>query len=430
MDEPPVTSVSLSLLAAASIPQAATGPALIDDLQRRAFDFFVEHSNPKTGLTKDRAANRPGGDTYTVASAASTGFALTAYVIGTERKWIDRADAKKRTVTTLKSINDLVEGEHGWLYHFIDWETGKRVWKCEASTIDTSILLAGVFAAERYWKDKEITQLSERFWKRIDWKWALTDGGKKPNETLIGHGWKPEEGFLGGRWSAQYSEEKMLYIMGCGLSDIRTDGWETIGRKYENYKGIEFITGGPLFIHQMSEGFFSFKGMRDKLGVNYFVNTKNATLANRQYCIDNPKNFKGYGADFWGLSACDHPGGYNAFGAPGWIDDNGTITPTSAVASMPFTPKESLAFAEAMRKNHPAAWGKYGFPNGYNPNQNWIGIDVIGIDLGMMMLGIEAHRTGLIHKLTMSHPAIKRGYERVGLKLAPGSDSGPLRVLR
>jgi len=430
MDEPTVTSVSLSLLAAASIPQTATGPALIDDLQRRAFDFFVEHSNPKTGLTKDRAANRPGGDTYTVASAASTGFALTAYVIGTERKWIDRTDAKKRTVTTLKSINDVVEGEHGWLYHFIDWETGKRVWKCEASTIDTAILLAGVFAAERYWKDKEITQLSERFWKRIDWKWALTDGGKKPNETLIGHGWKPEEGFLGGRWSAQYSEEKMLYIMGCGLSDIRTDGWETIGRKYENYKGIEFITGGPLFIHQMSEGFFSFKGMRDKLGVNYFVNTKNATLANRQYCIDNPKNFKGYGADFWGLSACDHPGGYNAFGAPGWIDDNGTITPTSAVASMPFTPKESLAFAEAMRKNHPAAWGKYGFPNGYNPNQNWIGPDVIGIDLGMMMLGIEAHRTGLIHKLTMSHPAIKRGYERVGLKLAPGSDSGPLRVPR
>ena len=406
----------------------SSGPALLDDLQRRAFDFFVEHSHPKTGLTKDRAINKAGGDAYTVASAASTGFALTAYVIGTERKWMNRADAKKRTVTTLKSINDLVEGERGWLYHFVNWETGKREWKSEASTIDTSILLAGVFAAERYWKDKEITQLSERFWNRIDWKWALTDGGKKPNETLIGHGWKPEEGFLSGRWSAQYSEEKMLYIMGCGLSDIRTDGWETIGRKYETYKGIEFITGGPLFIHQMSEGFFSFKGMRDKLGVNYFVNTKNATLANRQYCIDNPKNFKGYGADFWGLSACDHPGGYNAFGAPGWIDDNGTITPTSAVASMPFTPKESLAFAEAMRKNHPTAWGKYGFPNGYNPNQNWIGPDVIGIDLGMMMLGIEAHRTGLIHKLTMSHPAIKRGYERVGLRPAPGSDSGPLRV--
>ncbi|CAN1526795.1 Domain of unknown function DUF2329 [Fimbriimonadaceae bacterium] len=406
----------------------SSGPALLDDLQRRAFDFFVEHSHPKTGLTKDRAINKAGGDAYTVASAASTGFALTAYVIGTERKWMNRADAKKRTVTTLKSINDLVEGERGWLYHFVNWETGKREWKSEASTIDTSILLAGVFAAERYWKDKEITQLSERFWNRIDWKWALTDGGKKPNETLIGHGWKPEEGFLSGRWSAQYSEEKMLYIMGCGLSDIRTDGWETIGRKYETYKGIEFITGGPLFIHQMSEGFFSFKGMRDKLGVSYFVSTKNATLANRQYCIDNPKNFKGYGADFWGLSACDHPGGYNAFGAPGWIDDNGTITPTSAVASMPFTPKESLAFAEAMRKNHPAAWGKYGFPNGYNPNQNWIGPDVIGIDLGMMMLGIEAHRTGLIHKLTMSHPAIKRGYERVGLKPAPGSDAGPLRV--
>ena len=400
----------------------------IDTLQRKAFDFFVEHSHPKTGLTKDRAANRNGGDNYKIASSAATGFALTAYVIGSERNWITKPEAKAKTLLTLRSINNLVEHKNGWLYHFFDWETGKREWQSEASSIDTAILLAGVVAAEQYWKDPEVTQLSEKFWNRMDWKWMLTDGGAKPEEKLIGHGWKPETGFLGSRWSAQYSEEKMLYILGAGLGKVRGDGWYAIGRKFDTYRGIPFITGGPLFIHQMSEGFMSFRGYRDELGVNYYVASKNATLANRAYCMDNPKGFKGYGANFWGLSACDHPGGYNAFGAPGWIDDNGTITPTSAVASIQFTPKESVAFIEEMSQKHPKAWGKYGYPNGYNPQQNWIDPDVIGIDLGMMMLGIEAHRTGLIHKLVMGHPAVKEGYAKVGLKPAPGSDAGPLQV--
>ena len=233
------------------------GPQILDDLSKRAFDFFWKESHPKTGLTKDRA-NNSGPDKYDVASIASTGFALAAYPIGVERKWVDRLVAYDRTLLTLKSINDLVEQKNGWLYHFIHWETGKRVWNSEASTIDTSILLAGVFVAERYWKDKKVTAEAERFWKRIDWTWALTDGGAKPDEKLIGHGWRPESGFIGARWSAQYSEEKMLYIMGCGLSAIRTDGWEAIGRKFDTYKGIEFVTGGPLFIHQMSEWFFDF----------------------------------------------------------------------------------------------------------------------------------------------------------------------------
>lgn len=416
-----------TVVAALAVSADIKSDPVIADLQKRAFDFFWKESNPWTGLTKDRASNVKDTDDYNVASIASTGFALSAYAIGVERKWIDRKKAYDRTTLTLRAINDLVEHEHGWLYHFIDWQTGKRVWNCEASTIDTAILLAGVFAAERYWKDKEVTDLAERFWKRIDWKWALTDGGTKPNEKLIGHGWKPDEKFLNGRWSAQYSEEKMLYVMGCGLSDIRTDGWEAIGRKFETYKGIEFITGGPLFIHQMSEGFFDFSEMRDRLGISIWVATKNASLANRQYCIDNPGKFKGYGPDFWGISACDTPTGYKALGAPGWTEDDGTITPTSAVATAPYTPENAVAFANHMRKEHPQAWGRYGFPNGYNPSRNWIDPDVIGIDLGMMLLNVENARNGFIHKLTSSHPAIQRGMQRLGFKKAPGSNKGPLR---
>lgn len=418
---------ALFAITIASSTQQIQKSTLLDDLSKRAFDFFWKESHPKTGLTKDRA-NNSGPDTYNIASIASTGFALSAYAIGVERKWVDRLHAYDRTLLTLKSINELVEHKNGWLYHFINWETGKREWKCEASTIDTAILLAGVVVAERYWKDKKVTEQAEKFWKRIDWNWALTDGGAKPYEKLIGHGWKPEEGFLSGRWSAQYSEEKMLYVLGCGLSDMRTDGWEAIGRKFETYKGIEFITGGPLFMHQMSEGFFDFSDMRDRLGINIWVATKNAGLANRQYCIDNPKGFKGYGPDFWGLSACDTPTGYKALGAPGWIDDDGTITPTSTVATAPYTPELALSFVQNMRKEHPKAWGRYGFPNGYNPTKDWVDPDVIGIDLGMMMLNVENARTGFIHKLTSSHPAVKKGLQRLGFKKAPGSNSGPIKA--
>jgi hypothetical protein len=220
----------------------------------------------------------------------------------------------------------------------------------------------------------------------------------------------------------------MLYVMGCGLSDIRTDGWEKIGRNFHKYKGIEFITGGPLFIHQMSEGFFDFSEMRDRLGISLWIASKNAALSNRQYCIDNPLKFQGYGPDFWGLSACDTPTGYKALGAPGWVEDDGTITPTSAVATMPYTRDNAMAFVHHMRQDHPKAWGRYGFPNGYNPSKSWIDPDVIGIDLGMMLLNVENARNGFVHKLTGSHPAIRRGYQRLGIRKAPGSNSGPLQV--
>ncbi len=281
---------------------------------------------------------------------------------------------------------------------------------------------AGMIVGEQFWKDGEISRLTDAFLTRIDWNWAMTDGGAHPGERTITMGWKPEGGFLSARWSS-FDENKMLYVLAYGLSDIPTDGWAQIKREPVNYKGLDLIRGGPLFMHQMSESFMSFKGVRDGLGYDYSVETRNATLANRQYCIDNPKSMKGYGPNFWGLSACDFPDGYNAFGAPGWINDDGTITPTSAIASLPFTPKESLAAAEALVHDHRSAVGRYGFSNGMNPTRNWNGPDVIGIDLGMMMCGIENYRTGFVNRLSASHPAVKRGMARIGFAPSAAGDS-------
>ncbi|MGV3617176.1 MAG: glucoamylase family protein [Fimbriimonas sp.] len=400
---------------------------LLDDLQQRAVRFFWEQSEPSTGFTRDRATNVRHRDGYTVASTAATGFALTAYAIGVERKWLPKEAARERTKLTLRSLLTKWGHERGWLYHFADWKTGARMWNSEASSIDTSILLAGMLAAERYWKDPEITRDTNAFVKRMDFKWMMTDGGQKPAETIFSMGWKPESKFIEARWSG-YSEEKMLFIQAYGADpSLPTDGWDRTNRQHETYKGIEFLHGGPLFIHQMSESFYDFSDMRDRRGYNYFVATRNATLANRQYCIDNPKKFGGYGPNVWGLSACDTPEGYKALGAPGWIDDNGTITPTAPLASLRYTPKESMDFAQNMRKNHPAAYGRYGFPNGYNPGEDWIDPDVIGIDLGMMLCGVENARTGAVHKWSMQHPIVKLGYQRAGLKKVPGSNKGPLK---
>ncbi|CAN5371680.1 glucoamylase family protein [soil metagenome] len=423
--------LNAAVLAIALVPGkgALAADPLIDDLQHRAVTFFWEQSDPTTGFTKDRAANdaaKPAPNE--IASSASVGFALVAYSIGVERKWLDRKDALARTRTTLRHLVSDWPHEHGWLYHFVDWKTGARQWNCEASTIDTSICLAGVIAAERYWKDPEITRDAQAFIRRIDWKWALTDNGAKPDESHFSMGWTPEKGFIVSRWE-NFDECKMLYVQAYGLSDVRTDGWDKIKRQPVVYKGFDMITGGPLFMHQMSEAFYNFRGMRDRQGYSYEIESRNAALGNRQYCIDNPKGFKGYGPDLWGLSACDFPGGYNAFGAPGWIQDDGTITPTSAVASIQFIPKEAMSFAEAMRRDHPEAWGRYGFPNGYNPNQKWVGPDVIGIDLGMMLLAIENHRTGLPMKLSAANPLIGKGMQRAGLRKASDANEEPLRRL-
>lgn len=406
---------------------AAPQPALLDDLQHRAVQFFWDQSNPENGFTKDRATNANKPDEHNVASCAAVGFALVAYPIGVEHRWLARADALKRTRTTLSHLNTTWPGSHGWLYHFVDYKTGARQWNCEVSSIDTSICLAGVLAAEQYWKDPEVSREAKAFEKRIDWKWMLTNDGAMPNAVHFSMGWTPERGFIDARWD-HFDENKLLYIQAYGLSDITNAGWDQTKRPLVRYKGLDLFSGGPLFMHHMSESFYDFKGRRDRLGISFSVESRNASLANRQYCIDNPKHMKDYGPQFWGLSASDIPGGYTANGAPGWIQDDGTITPTSAVAAIQWIPQEAVSFATAMRREHPAAWGYYGFPNGYNPTKSWIDTDVIGIDLGMMLLAVENTRSGLPVKLSMSHPAVIRGFERAGLRKVKGADQEPLQL--
>ncbi len=398
---------------------------LIDDVQHRAVSFFWNESYAANGFTKDRASNSEGPDTHDVATCAGVGYALIAYTIGVEHKWLGRKEALERSRTTMSHLLTDWQQSHGWLYHFANWKTGERVWKSEASSIDTSLCLAGIIAAERYWKDPQFTRDAERFEKRIDWNWMLTSGGEDPNAYHFSMGWHPESGFIKNRWS-DYNEAKFLYVQAYGLSDVTNVGWDKIVRPPVSYKGFDLITGGPIFMHEMSEGFYDFRGYRDRLGYDYSIEERNDALANRAYCIDNPKKFKGYGPDFWGLNASDGPDGYNAYGAPSWINDDGTVCPTGPLAAMPAIPEEASAFVVALHRDYPKAWGKYGFPDSLNPTRDWIDGDVLAIDLGMMLCATENHRNSFVWKLTKSSPIAKRGFERAGLKKAP--ISAALRV--
>jgi hypothetical protein len=429
----------LSVIAAsvlATIQTPLRDQALIADLSKRSVMYFWEQSDPNTGLTRDRAPiakNDPAPRNFNIASIAATGYALSAYPIGVDEGYLNRQQAKKRTLNTLNFIFNNLQGNKGWYYHFVDIKSGKREWNSELSSIDTGLLFAGIHMAEGYWQDPEITALSRKIMERVDWRWFLTDGGKKDNSLTFSMGWSPENGFLESRWDGFY-EHMFLYIIALGNSkDIEPESWTAFRRPRFSYEGYELIHGASLFIHQMSQAYLPMEGKRDILGYDYWVEGRNMTLASRAYTIKNPKKFQGYSANIWGLSACDVPDGYSAPGAPvyrGEPNDIGTLAPAAAVASIMYTPELSIAAANAFVSQYPNSYGQYGFTTGIDPTRNWQSPDTIGIDIGQMLLAIEDYRTGNPHKWMMQNAFVKTGMDRAGFHKTEEGDptKRPLRV--
>jgi hypothetical protein len=234
-------------------------------------------------------------------------------------------------------------------------------------------------------------------------------------------GWTPEQGFDSHYWS-NYNEGILLTLLGIGSKDHPIDPktWQRVRRKAGQYKDHILVACPPLFTHQYPQIWLDLKDKNDGQ-MDYFKNSTQATLVNRQFCIDQAAKFKGYGENSWGLTACDGPFGYKAYGAPpGKAVHDGTIAPTAAGASMMFTPELSLAALKSFCEIRDLPlWGKYGFANSFNRDRKWIATDVIGIDQGALLLGIENHRTGLIWKHMMKNEAVQRAMKAVGFQ--PGS---------
>ena len=412
---------------------------------KEAFRYFRHETNPRNGLVRDKTRED------WPASIAAMGMGLTANLVAVERGLLARGEAVSRTLSTLRFLAASPQGpepdatgHHGFYYHFLDMNSGRRAWKCELSTIDTALLIAGVLAAAAYFQsevaeEEEIRALTDTLYRRVDWTWALAGG------ATVCKGWTPEGGFFPGRWEG-YDESLILYLLGLGSPTFPLPA-ESYAHRLSSYawrevEGIEMVHAGPLFVHQLSHLWIDCRGIQDAFmrehGLDYFENSRRATLAQQRYAIRNPLGFAGYDDRCWGLTACDGPGpvilslggaarqfyDYIARGIPSGPDD-GTLAPWAAVSSLPFAPEIVLPTIDYYRHELAlAASSSYGFRCSFNPTfpdrslcaRGWVSRYHFGINQGPIVVMIENHRSGLVWDLMRRCPYTVAGLRRAGFR--------------
>ena len=415
----------------------------LEILQRESYRYFKHETNPENGLVIDKTA--PGWP----CSIAAVGLALTGYPVAIAHDFISRADAVKIVLTTLRFFwnsphgpEDDATGYRGFYYHFLDMQSGRRAWNCELSTIDTALFLAGALTCGEYFDadnadELEIRTLSRALYDRADWQWAMA------GDEMVSMGWTPESGFLSYQWTG-YDEALLLYILGLGsytfpLPAASYANWTT-GYRWEHIYGQSYLFSAPLFTHQLSHIWIDFRGIQDAYmqdkGIDYFENSRRATLVQQKYAMHNPHGFVGYGEYCWGFTASDGPGpevthingvkrtfyDYVARGAPHGIDD-GTISPWVAVASLPFAPDIVLpTINHFVHQIGLKANNAYGFKSTFNPTYQTNAHNVYGwmspwhfaINEGPILLMVENYRTGLVWDLMRKNPFIVQGLKRAG----------------
>lgn len=411
-------------------------------LQLTTLLYYLHETNPDNGLVRDKTEpNAP-------ASIAATGMAMATIPVVVERGVLTRDHAAKITLKRLRYLARSPQGPEpdasgykGFFYHFLDMETGRRVWQCELSTIDSAFLFAGALTVAAYFdwdspQEAEIRELAMALYERADWNWAC--GG----ETSLTHGWRPENGFIPYRWHG-YDEGLLLYILGLGSQKhpLPRESYRAYTATYQwkNIYGREVLYSGPLFTHQLSHMWVDFRGIRDEFmrqhESDYFENSRQTTFVQQEHAIRNPMGFAAYGEHCWGFTACDGPGwtrreyngverdffDYIARGAPFGPDD-GTIAPWVAVASLPFAP-EIVIFTIRNFANMDLGMTKlYGFKPSFNPSYEvedspagwWVSPYHFGIDQAPVVLMVENYRTGLLWNIMRRSPPILAGLRRAG----------------
>jgi hypothetical protein len=441
---------------AGDLPVRQIDPFL-DTLQHRTFDWFWEFTDPRNGIVRDRAPAE------SFASIAAVGFGLTAYPVGVERGYISRDQARERTLATLRWFwtapqgpepNAASIGYRGSFFHFLDWETGLRHVPTELSSIDTALLIAGVLFCREYFEhehpaEAEIRALADSIYLRVEWPYFQEPG------PALRMSWRPERGFGPAEWLG-YNEGLILLVLALGspTHPVGTEAWDAWAARYPQrwgeFYGYEHLMYAPLFVHQYSHIWIDFRGIQDAFmrekGIDYFENSRRATLSQRAYAIDNPMQWRDYAQDVWGLTASSGPMAgtlqidgverqfrrYWARGAAASdTRDDGTIVPTAAGGSIPFAPEETVAALKAMRERYgDHVFREYGFVDAFNPTLRvegveldrgaivpgigWFEDDYLGIDQGPILAMIENHRSELVWEYMKRNPHIVRGLCRAG----------------
>ena len=414
-----------------------------DALQWVSLEYYYHQTNRVNGLVADKSMKG------SPCSITAVGMALATAPLVAERGFLPRIEVARRVLTKLRFFRDSPQGPEpdatgykGFYYHFLDMQTGRRVWQCELSTIDSAFLLAGMLTAAVYFDrdtedEAEIRALVDALYRRADWRWAMNGG---PSVT---HGWRPESGFIPYRWTG-YDEALLLYLLGLGSPTypLPEESFAAYTSTYvwKKIYDVELLYCGPLFTHQLSHIWVDFRGIQDAFmrdrGIDYFENSRRATYVQQLYAIHNPMEFEGYSRHCWGITASDGPGwgtrkvrgverryfDYVARGAP-YGPDDGTIAPWAVVASLPFAPeivRPTIAHYENMN------WGmseEFGFRASFNrgfpvdgSDYGWVSPYRFGLDQGPIALMIANYRTGLIWELMRRCPYIISGLRRAGFR--------------
>jgi exo beta-1,2-glucooligosaccharide sophorohydrolase (non-reducing end) len=431
---------------ASATTHSMTDDELLTMLQEACFRYYWEGAHPDSGMIRE---NLPGNDRI-VATGAS-GFGLMALVVGVERGFITREQGVER-LNKITTFLEKAPRYHGAWSHFMDGRTGQSlpvfdVIDSGGDLVETAFLVEGLLAARQYFNGSmpEETALAKRIahlWETVEWDWYRKS---QDSDALYWH-WTPEWSWFINHRLTGFNETMIVYLLAiaspthgvapelyytgwAGQSEaakLYRKGWSgsSEGEHYANgtkYYGIKLDvgvgSGGPLFFAHYSYMGFDPHSLTD-LYTNYFENNRNLALINRAYAIDNPGKHRTYGSDAWGITASDGPRGYVPE-APDPQDDKGTLAPTGALASFPYTPDASMAaFKHFYRDLGDRVWGIYGPIDAYNLDDDWWSPICMGLNQAPITVMVENYRTGLLWKLFHSNPEIQTMLKKLDVTTA------------
>lgn len=398
---------------------------LLDIVQKQTFKYFWDFGHPESGLARERS-NHSFGYGDETCTTGGTGFGIMAIVVAVERGWITREEGAKRVQKIARFLSKATV-YHGVFPHWLHGSTGQTIPFSRkddgGDLVETSFLFQGLLTARQYFNQDNPSENSIRglvtwMWNEIEWDW-YTQGSKN---QLYWH-WSPNNGWAMNFELRGYNETLITYVLAASSkryginpeiyhkcyakNDHFFNGKEFYGTKLP----LGFDYGGPLFFAHYSFLGLDPRGLKDKYA-DYWEQNVNHTKINYAYCVDNPKNYKNYSSKCWGLTASDNHEGYNAHSP---TNDLGVITPTAAISSFPYTPKESMAALRYFYEERgDQLFGKYGFYDSFNDSKNWVAESFLAIDQGPIIVMIENHRSGLLWDLFMQIPEIQEGLKKLG----------------
>ena len=402
---------------------------LLDMVERYTFRYFWDYAQPSSGMSRDR--NYP---VETVTSGGS-GFGVMAILVGIERGYITREEGIERILKILNYL-ETADRFHGVWPHFINGSTGEVVpfsTKDDGGDlVETAFLIQGLLTARQYFDgvsadEQMIVEKITTLWEEVEWDWYR----QNDSNVLYWH-WSPNYAWQMNLPIRGWNECAIVYLLAVASpthsvpASLWHSGWAGSSYYingysfYGNLLKVGWDYGGPLFFAHYSFVGFDPRNISDSYA-NYFDNNRSAALIHQAYCIHNPLGHPGYGASCWGLTASDDPDGYKVH-EPVSGRDNGTITPTAALASFPYTPEESmLALKHFYRDLGDKTWNWMGFYDAFNQRRDWWATSYLAIDQGPIILMIENYRTQLLWDLFMSNPEIQPMMDAIGFTYSPNS---------